>query len=68
MRVPVRNRYCGRLLTLALAVLFHPLPFLSQYFLASDRPRINRLILQTLKDCDANGVKVFGLGALNKVS
>jgi hypothetical protein len=26
------------------------------------------MILETIKKCDANGVKVFGLGALNKVS
>lgn len=38
-----------------------------QYFFASERPQINRLILQAIKRCDANGVKVFGLGALNKV-
>jgi len=37
-----------------------------QYFLGFEKRRINRLIEQAIRDADRMGVKVFGLGALNK--
>ena len=39
-----------------------------QYFLGKrEEARINGLIARAIKDADAAGVRVFGLGALNKV-
>lgn len=37
-----------------------------QYFLKFERRRINGLIERAIRKADAQGVKVFGLGALNK--